>query len=285
VVALLRGRGVDSATADDISQEVALRAVSSGVRYSSADDLMRWAATVAIRLSVDDWRRKRRMVLTDEALGRVVADVDRQAVHRAQLHEVADCIARLTPNQRAALVSGMRGEEGSNRAEAGRMAVARHRARARLREWTDGIAGGMVAIRLRLRQRFGDSQPALAGLATYVAAVGVMFPVSSSPPHEPVREPAAVVSGLAPAGGAGDERLAAIRAAVPGRFVVDAPRAPMAKSPWDGAHALASVPIPDGGPPLLVATRENRPDDSLVCVGNLMVVPDTCAGKPILPRR
>lgn len=288
VVALLRGRGVDAATAEDISQEVAVRAITSGVEYSSADDLMRWASTVAVRLSIDEWRARQRTVV-DSALsdGASSADASRQAVHRAQLGEVSAGMARLTPDQRAAIVSGVLGDEASTRTDATRVAVARHRARARLREWTDGLAAGLAGLRWRLRGILGDAQSALAGFAAYAAAAGLMFPApASAPPKAALVASVREVSLVAPAAGASSRRsvLALARPMPPSSSRASSASARGHEPPWKADHAVAAVPLPDGHQPFIVGTRQNQADDSLVCVGNLRVVPDTCAGKPILPR-
>src|SRR5205807_6577227 len=58
LVGILRRR-VDRVTAEDIVQETAFRAVRDQVQFSSADDLLRWASCVGLRLAVVFQRRRR----------------------------------------------------------------------------------------------------------------------------------------------------------------------------------------------------------------------------------
>jgi hypothetical protein len=276
---------VNAATAEDISQEVVARALASGVAYQSADDLMRWAGTVAVRLSVDEWRKTRRYVLDGERPDRASrTDVGTQAVHRAQLDEVAAGLSRLSAEQRAAVVSGVAGRDAMTPAESSRAALIRHRARLKLLAWTDGIAAVATRVRLRVRSWFAGGQPALAGLVPYVAAVGLVLPGSApTPVAAAAGQGAAVMAEAAalrttpdarspqPAGGNAGPRARALSA----RAITGAPH------PWDMTTG-AQLRQPTGGR-AFIGTRETRPNDSLVCVGNAAVIPDTCVGQPLPP--
>lgn len=57
---VLRRRGVDAATAEDVVQETAVRVLRTGVPYADGDDLLRWASVVGWRLAVDTRRKDRR---------------------------------------------------------------------------------------------------------------------------------------------------------------------------------------------------------------------------------
>ncbi|MCU1460093.1 MAG: polymerase sigma factor [Acidimicrobiales bacterium] len=283
VQAFLRRQGVDPATAEDISQEVAVRALDRRIGFTSADDLMAWACTVAKRLAVDDWRRGRRTQPDGIEMERPAAvDVAEQAVHRIQLSELSDGLSRLTDPQRAAIVSGVSGLLPRDRGETVRLAVNRHRARLRLLSWTDGIACGVARVRFRLRSWFEGGQPTLASLVPYVAAVGLMLPLPSSDAPRAVERPSLTAIARTPAVAYRTvNRSRPVAVAPPAR--PDRPAVARRRSGTGPAPKVeATIPTP-AGQSYVVGTDETRPDDSLVCVGNIAGVPQSCFGKPIKP--
>jgi DNA-directed RNA polymerase specialized sigma24 family protein len=279
VKALLGSRGVDTQTAEDISQEVAARALARGVAYESVDDLMAWAGTVATRLAIDDWRRGRRTQPDGIEMERPgTADVDKEAIHRVQLDEVTAGMRQLSPVQREAIVSAVTGLVPRDRAETVRLAVSRHRARRRLVAWTDGIACALARARVRLRSWFDASQPTFVGLMPYVAAVGLVIPLSSAPVPRSVQQ-ARVVVLAPPVPSVGVRSLAS---PAPPVVVRTAVKPPTPIPHREAVATMATLPRPDGGT-FVVTNRATRSDDALVCVGNIAGVPQTCFGKPLEP--
>jgi len=239
---------------------------------------MSWAGTVAVRLSIDDWRRSSRRYVSGAVVERPgQADVGAEAVHRVQLSEVAAGMSRLTPAQRDAIVSAVSGMIPQERSETVRQAVNRRRGRLRLLAWTDGVAAGVARVRLRLRAWTDGGQPALAGLVPYVAAVGLIVPLHAGDAPVRSREQSPAVAQIA-VSSRPVSRRAPPAPAQAGRQPVAAPegsvRRPVA------AKNVATVPAPDGGA-YYVATRSARADDALACIDHLSPVPKTCVGKPV----
>ena len=128
----LRTRGV-SAT-DDILQEVAIRVLRSEVPFRDADDLVPWACVVAWRIYIGEYRRQRRtredLLIVDVASRESVEDT---AASRLQLTAVLHAISTLNARDRRLLLATMTERRRClDHREAGRAAVARYRARARL---------------------------------------------------------------------------------------------------------------------------------------------------------
>lgn len=132
---LLALRGVDAHAARDIAQEVAERVIRKNVRFDEADELYPWARHVAQQLAIDHFRRLDRIWWTEltedvELDGSIEDVID----HRQQLRRVADALARLSPSDRALILSDVNddGKRPPTRLLQVRTNVARHRARARL---------------------------------------------------------------------------------------------------------------------------------------------------------
>lgn len=136
--AFLRSRGVSITESEDIIQEVAIRALRSGVTFTAADDLVPWACTVAWRVHICHIRRAKARpeetpLVVDMASA---ASVEESVAARLRMIEVTKALARLGERDRQALLDTLITEEHTPptlaRVEAGRRAVERHRARARL---------------------------------------------------------------------------------------------------------------------------------------------------------
>src|SRR4051794_33422539 len=151
LLAFLHSRGVRRAVAEDIVQDVAARLLTADPRFSSADDLFPWAVTAARNLAVDAWRAEARL----HAVAEVGDGHDRPAVndvssvveHRPTLQRVGLAMARLSTAEREAIISGLAIQRPADPQETNRLAVRRHRARARLLAMVDGAAafiGGLV---------------------------------------------------------------------------------------------------------------------------------------------
>src|SRR5689334_1726402 len=96
VFGLLRSRGIDRATSEDIVQETAARVLERVVPYESNDDLFRWAAVVAWRLAIDDARRRRRLPVEVVPDRQSPIDVEREVEGRAHLSELGRRLAELS---------------------------------------------------------------------------------------------------------------------------------------------------------------------------------------------
>src|SRR5688500_15954043 len=99
-------RRLDPATAEDVTQEVALRVVQAMERgrvFESIGELARWSETVATHRVIDLSRRRREPVAL---VGRAGYAVDTAVIveGRLQLAEVAAAIARLPRAKREALL-------------------------------------------------------------------------------------------------------------------------------------------------------------------------------------
>jgi hypothetical protein len=96
-------RGVGAEAAEDIAQEVAVRALrQSG--FASAEHLRAWCFLVAWRLVTDRWRRQRRHPETDEVPDRPVGSgLDAVVQYRAAAEELLTAIGGLTPKQQRAV--------------------------------------------------------------------------------------------------------------------------------------------------------------------------------------
>ncbi|MEY2451306.1 MAG: hypothetical protein QOD92_880 [Acidimicrobiaceae bacterium] len=173
---MLRRRGVRHHDIDEIIQETATRVISGRVTYVDADDLFRWASVVGGRLAIDLRRRGARLS-TEELPDRAdTIDVATAAEHRVVLHAVRTRLPELSERDQAALLSSFDDEPPTSRRESVRVAVARHRARSRLRLLLDGLAGSAVLGWLR-RNRLWSAPVEAISYAAVPAAACVMITV------------------------------------------------------------------------------------------------------------
>src|SRR4051812_25846034 len=141
---MLRRRGVKHHDIDEIVQETAARVISTQVPFDDADDLFRWASVVSGRLAIDLRRRGARLS-DDEVPERADAvDVAMAAEHRVVLSVVRDRLPDMSESDREVLLSNFHDGPAHPRRESVRIAVARHRARNRLRLLLEGLAGTAI---------------------------------------------------------------------------------------------------------------------------------------------
>jgi len=182
VVAVLRGRGVQAADVDDIVQEAAIRAFRQLERFTSEEHLVRWCCRVAINAHIDTVRRGRRIVAepSEETAG--LLNVAETVEGRLALHAALAEVAGLSEEDRALLLHP---PVADNRKEAVRLAVRRHRIRARLANMLEGVLAGIPA----LRRLHPDSAPVqAAALAVPVIAVLSAIPfITGLQPARPDR--------------------------------------------------------------------------------------------------
>jgi DNA-directed RNA polymerase specialized sigma24 family protein len=194
---MLRRRGVQHHDIDEIVQETAARVISTGVPYDDADDLFRWAAVVGGRLAIDLRRRGARLS-GDELPDRAdTIDVALAAEHRVVLGAVVTRLPQLSARDQEVLLSGFEELPATSRRESVRVAVARHRARGRLRHLLDGLAGlGVLAWARRNRLWSVPVEaisyaavPAAACVLMTVCAWGGLSPSRAAAASDPRAEP------------------------------------------------------------------------------------------------
>lgn len=265
---LLEKRGLTKPQAEDVCQDVAVRALASGVEFHSADDLYRWAGQVARNLHIDLLRSVSRIACDDSVLVDMQADTDieHEVERKLALATVLKHWLTLRPLDQAALLEGMYADSSEDRGEAVKLAVRRHRARQRLRLLAEGVFGwSAIVTAIRKLRPLGSVTPTTALVAAPVAFLLV----------SPVFGPA----------GADDVRVAPVQAPHMARLVVDAQSAPVVAAPTLPAPvrkpevrrpAAVTAPakpkeqvkaeVPGGGPGVIVREEDGRPKQTYVCV-------------------
>ena len=167
---MLRRRGVRHHDIDEVVQETAARVISTRVHYDDADDLFRWASVVGGRLAIDVHRRGARF--SDEELPDRPdpVDVAMAAEHRVVLGAVRTRLPELSKRDQEMLLSSFHDEAARGRRESVRIAVARHRARNRLRLLLDGLAGGAILSWIRRNRLWSAPADAISYAAAPTAA-------------------------------------------------------------------------------------------------------------------
>ncbi|MEA3077452.1 MAG: hypothetical protein QOF60_2360 [Actinomycetota bacterium] len=274
VVAGLRQRGVDWASAEDAVQEAGARALAHAVPYTSEEDLCRWVQTVAWRVAVDNHRRSARCSGPGGPTSVAATDVASEVEARIQLRNVGRVFSRLSPSDRAALLEATPPDQ--TRQEAVRAAVRRHRARARLVALVEGL-GGVFGIPSWHRLRWWRA------LVVPSVAVAVLVPFALLLPAGPVDQPptsqvetpsyatrslvpaAHVIDAVAPAVGLGGGSAGSGEGRATGGH---APAGGVGGS--GGAITFAApIPGPPGEPPQgAVGVRPKAPDTPILCSHN-----------------
>jgi hypothetical protein len=167
---------VQVADVDDIVQEVAIRALRE--QFDTPDHMVRWCCRVAINLHIDSTRRVRR--ISSEPLVEHVAphNVPETVERRLALDAVLAQMAGLSKDDQALLLQL---PPTDSRKEAVRLAVRRHRLRARLAALVEGVLAGVPGLRRILHS---ESLPVrVAVVAVPVIAVLTVLPfVATLPP-------------------------------------------------------------------------------------------------------
>lgn len=196
---MLERRGVSSHDAEEAIQETAARAMSAAVEFADADDLFRWASVVSWRVAVDARRRCTRVSGNELPERADHVDVAQAAETRIVLSAVTTRFKELSERDRAVLLAGLDEQPSQTRLESVRTAVARHRARNRLRGLLNGLAAPVVAFIVRRRWRSAHAEafvstagPALACFALTVGAVGGV------PPQSPVQPATVIAASISP---------------------------------------------------------------------------------------
>lgn len=140
--ALTTDFGIGPDDADDLLQEVAIRAVAGPVEFVDVDDFCRWAYRVARYLAIDQARVRIAIAPIHELPGRLAghgAEVETE--RHLDLKRTLRAVASLSLADREALLDPIRDPDAApSRTDAVRLAVRRHRAQARLRQILDETA-------------------------------------------------------------------------------------------------------------------------------------------------
>lgn len=273
----LRSRGVAAHAAEDAVQDVAERLLTRDVPHTDIDDLMRWCMTVARNASIDQHRRLRRSVPLD--------DFDDDTVDATELHDLVEARMRLDRVLRAlanmsyddvrCVVASL--DDTAPEVSSPALRARRHRLRRRLSEMVGCF--GLVGVVVRaLRPRAGRTTLGLssAAIATVALATVVAGPLHFGASPEQVRlHIAPVTARVEPVStGAGSVRRAARPATA---LDHGAATRPGPRPAGTGIHLRS----PDKGGTIDVRGHDRDPDDhSIVCVGGLVYVKDTCVGLP-----
>ncbi|MHB8467223.1 MAG: RNA polymerase sigma factor [Acidimicrobiales bacterium] len=251
---------------EDISQEVAVRALRSGVSFTDADDLVPWACTVAWRVHLGDVRKRRARL--PEAELRIdppsAQNVEDEAAGRIRMSAVSHALATLKPRDRRLLLDVLVDHEQLPSSEASRQAVLRHRARARLLRAVGGASSALAWLLRRLRWSATVTAVAVGLAAALLTVAAPNAPRSGASRMEPgPRSPSTSLLLVVPASPA------------PSRPATDR-AAPAPRRPGPDPTRTFLVKVDSGGPPVGVARRRSRPSDHLLCTGSLVLLPNVC---------
>jgi RNA polymerase sigma factor (sigma-70 family) len=190
LVTRLRRAGASPEDAEDVAQEALLRAWDRAVHFVDDGDLLRWCTVVARRSHIDRVRRQARL----RDLAEVASDSARRDLEAVELRHVlgtvTTALARLTEQERASLQPAPPAQ-ATDRATQVRTAVARHRARCRLRL----LVGPFAALVGQIARAGRRGVPAAVGVGALAAAV---LSITAGSPHQasPAAAPPAPVPGV-----------------------------------------------------------------------------------------
>ena len=231
--------GADRHEIDDVVQEVAARVLAHRIPFRDAADLRRWAFVVGRRVYIDEMRSRNRIAPLESAIA--LADpLQQDSLTRVEdrhlLGTIAVAIAQLPDRDARAIGAELDGD--ATRAERTRVAVARHRARRRLRR----IVGPLAAAVAWLRSARKASRPGVAAATLPAWAYAIAVVIAALPPG--VTPAAPTKAGL---GGITVHRS--------GRAAAAAPRPPATR---DATHKAS--------PPRFGRAPANRPRQTVVSV-------------------
>lgn len=176
LLAALEAQGVDPANAEDLVSEAVTRALAVGLAADSVDDFCRWAYRVARNLHVDWMRARSRLAPESEAEDCAkVIDITDQVELRLLCESALRSLAELSASDRRAILGEADAAPPADRREAVKLAVRKHRARARLLKLVGGLGAAVGWLRTAGHARM------TASIATTTAAVGVLIPSVALP--------------------------------------------------------------------------------------------------------
>jgi len=276
LAAVLRGRGLQGADVDDIVQEVAVRALREPRAFDSEDHLVAWCCRVGINLHIDATRRQAR--LSGDPLPEPVANNDTAAtVERRLALEIVACeIAQLSEEERRLLFEI---EPAASRKDAVRLAVRRHRLRARLAALVEGaLAGVPIVRRVRLFRRSLSTSAKLSLAAAPIVAAGlVLGPLTTGGPAPGTRDFApAVRLPLLTASPAAAEGSGGARTTQPATLAPKSSR-PLSAAAHPAATTAVVDAAPAGVPVILRRERGVEDPQPLACTSGVV---DACVARP-----
>lgn len=258
---LLARRGVDSYTTDDLIQETAFKILTRWDRLDHERPLFPFAATVALNLMKDGFRRSGREFLCDEQPNIPSGDVESEGLARLELTRVSKAIRGLPAAQREVLLATVteplaREDEAAidsvpersvTRSTAATKML-RMRARRRLVTMLEAAGLSIAGFRLRVHQWLGDSPQAAVALigASTVVVSSLAFPIEDVQPRSEVS-----FATRAPVPAHDSISLASGNLAAKGTNELSEPDTPLAVMP---AETDGLVPVSE---------KENEPDASV----------------------
>ncbi|HZQ83576.1 MAG TPA: sigma-70 family RNA polymerase sigma factor [Acidimicrobiales bacterium] len=265
VVAVLRSRGVQEADVDDIAQEVAIRALRQFDRFTSQEHFVRWSCRVAINAHIDTVRRGRRLVAEPDVEAAAPLNVAETVEGRLALDAALLEVAGLSPEDRALLFDP---PAAVDRRDAVRLAVRRHRLRARLANLLEGMLAGVPVLR-RLR---ADSLPVRAAMIAVPVAAAVLTALpfvagsgSGPSPADRRSEQTVVRSSPVPSVAAGSTT----------RVETQRREQPVAVSPPPSSHTI--IELRPGGTTLGVRRDDEPPGTPFLCLSGYL---NLCVDRP-----
>lgn len=262
-------RGVTSHDIDDVVQEVATRVLRRSLFYSGAEDLQKYCFVVARNLVTDEARGRRRVTSGVHELSALAdpcgSDALDQVEDRLLLESVSVQLSHLSEREQAALTPTRREASATER---NRAAVARHRARNRLRALVGPLAGVISVAGAGFRKLLEESRrvatlaPAAAILLLVIGGGALRAPAgpSQATGTRPTLDSAMQGPGTQPS------RQAAVRR----RQIGQSPRvtAPTnASHPTAATHEVVGITGPASAH-LGVGLRPQEADDPFLCVGD-----------------
>lgn len=270
--AYLRRRGASWHDIDDIVQECAVRVLSREVPFTDVDDLLAWCLTVVRNAHVDLHRGHGRLAAEDVPDMPASVDVHEEVAARLRLDTVVAAWPQLSAADRLVLTEAAMGVPAPRgRREAVRLYVRRNRARQRLQALTAALVGVLAVLGRNARRH-------VLPLTTLTSTAAVTFLWLSPVPSQGSPAPPLVPD--APAGQAA-VRSAHARPASPSGHVAGrrvAPQPPQRAR--GGARVLVAAQGPEGYGAELTSHERPASGGSLVCVGDLPLLADTCLADP-----
>lgn len=270
---VLRKAGDSPEEVDDRVQVTAERLWKSDKVFESVDHLTSWCTLTAKRLRTDEWRRSSRLAEAHEFPVPVFSpDAADAAEWGVRLRAVLEAIPTLPPSERAALFAV---EMSGDRKAVVRLAVARHRARGKLRHVAEGAIAAFSLRAHRWSRRIrgfgiGEVQVAAAAVVTVAVALGAVTKA-----HDKA-EP------LSPAG-----RGASVSVGDPSPGSNAVAARPIARLTTSSDRSGSAAYVnPSPVPRVNVADRvqiapSDEQDPPLYCGGETPVTPYRCADPPV----
>ena len=261
----LASRGLDTHDARDIAQEVAVRVLARGHRWTSEEDLRRYCFVIARNLHIDQVRQERHFASAPSPDRPDLASADGfdQVEDRQLLHKVEAVAPQLSATHRAALLDATAYRTASERNRAN---VARFRARASLRKLVGPLAGVLTpagALLHRLLAAFRRaSVVAVPAALAMLFSMGVFVSLDPQPPLQADLTPFSAYPSAQPSPSQNAQTDSGSRPTSGSAQSVE-PGVGMPASPTPILQATAP-----GRTHFALGTRSPTSSDSLVCIDN-----------------